>query len=140
MTEKTNGLRKITGRNGCLDFAASFQDNPLAIEGTEFDHNPWLLGVQNGVVDLRTGTLTAGSPEQMVSLAVDPEIILFDEPTSSLDPERVGEVLAIIKDLANKKRCSMLIVTHEMNFVMEISDKVFFMDDGMCRIYSDPLK
>ena len=40
-------------------------------------------------------------------------------------------VLAIIKDLADKKRCSMLIVTHEMNFAMEISDKVFFMDDGM---------
>lgn len=67
LTEKASGLRKITGRNGCLDFAASFQDNPLAIEGTEFDHNSWLLGVQNGVVDLRTGTLTAGSPEQMVS-------------------------------------------------------------------------
>ena len=65
------------------------------------------------------------------ALAVNPEIILFDEPTSSLDPERVGEVLAIIKDLADKKRCSMLIVTHEMNFAMEISDKVFFMDDGM---------
>ena len=77
----------------------------------------------------------SGGQQQRVgiarALAVNPEIILFDEPTSSLDPERVGEVLAIIKDLADKKRCSMLIVTHEMNFAMEISDKVFFMDDGM---------
>ena len=77
----------------------------------------------------------SGGQQQRVgiarALAVNPEIILFDEPTSSLDPGRVGEVLAIIKDLADKKRCSMLIVTHEMNFAMEISDKVFFMDDGM---------
>ena len=77
----------------------------------------------------------SGGQQQRVgiarALAVNPEIILFDEPTSSLDPERVGEVLAIIKDLADKKRCSMLIVTHEMNFAMEISDKVFFMNDGM---------
>ena len=77
----------------------------------------------------------SGGQQQRVgiarALAVNPEIILFDEPTSSLDPERVGEVLAIIKDLADKKQRSMLIVTHEMRFAMEISDKVFFMDDGM---------
>ena len=73
----------------------------------------------------------SGGQQQRVGIAVNPEIILFDEPTSSLDPERVEEVLAIIKDLAGNKQCSMLIVTHEMRFAMEISDKVFFMDDGM---------
>lgn len=77
----------------------------------------------------------SGGQQQRVgiarALAVNPEIILFDEPTSSLDPELVGEVLAIIKELARSKQCSMLIVTHEMRFAMEISDKVFFMDGGM---------
>ena len=63
------------------------------------------------------------------AMAVNPEVILFDEPTSSLDPELVGEVLDVIKSLA-KNNMTMLIVTHEMGFAKEAADRVIFMDEG----------
>ncbi|MDR1012813.1 MAG: amino acid ABC transporter ATP-binding protein, partial [Lactobacillales bacterium] len=59
-----------------------------------------------------------------------PDVLLFDEPTSSLDPEMVGEVLATMKDLA-KSGLTMMIVTHEMSFAREVSDLVIFMDQGV---------
>ena len=59
-----------------------------------------------------------------------PEILCFDEPTSALDPELTGEVLRVIKGLRSAER-SMIIVTHEMQFAKEISDKVIFMSDGV---------
>ena len=62
-------------------------------------------------------------------MAVKPKVILFDEPTSSLDPELVKEVLYVIKELADHKQ-TMIIVTHEMHFARLISDKVLFLDDG----------
>ena len=61
---------------------------------------------------------------------MDPKILLFDEPTSALDPEMVGEVLAVMKDLANEE-LTMIVVTHEMQFAHEVSDRVVFMDDGV---------
>lgn len=64
------------------------------------------------------------------ALAMDPEVILFDEPTSALDPTMVGEVLAVIRDLA-KQGLTMLIVTHEMKFAYEVSTRVFYMDQGV---------
>ena len=64
------------------------------------------------------------------ALAVHPEIILFDEPTSSLDPELVNEVLELIRELSNEHECTMLIVTHEMRFALEIADKIIFMEKG----------
>lgn len=64
------------------------------------------------------------------ALAIHPEVILFDEPTSSLDPELVGGILEIIKKLALKRESIMLIVTHEMRFAMEIADRIIFMEDG----------
>lgn len=63
------------------------------------------------------------------SLAMNPDIMLFDEPTSALDPEMVGEVLDVIKQLA-ADGMTMVIVTHEMGFAREVSDRVIFMDDG----------
>lgn len=63
------------------------------------------------------------------SLAMEPEIMLFDEPTSALDPEMVGEVLAVIKGLA-RTGMTMVIVTHEMAFAREVSNRVVFMADG----------
>ncbi|EMC25348.1 amino acid ABC transporter ATP-binding protein [Streptococcus mutans] len=76
----------------------------------------------------------SGGQKQRVAIAralsVNPEAILFDEPTSALDPEMVGEVLKTIKDLA-KSGLTMLIVTHEMDFARDVSDRVIFMDQGV---------
>ena len=63
------------------------------------------------------------------ALALDPDILCFDEPTSALDPELTGEVLKVIKELAEQKH-TMIIVTHEMSFAKEVSDHVIFMDGG----------
>lgn len=80
----------------------------------------------------------SGGQKQRVAiartLAMEPEIILFDEPTSALDPTKVGEVLEVIRSLA-KKGMTMLIVTHEMNFAKEVSNRIFYMDQG--EIYED---
>lgn len=75
----------------------------------------------------------SGGQQQRVAiaraLALNPEIIYFDEPTSALDPELIGEVLEVIRQLALEKR-TMIIVSHEMNFVRSISNKVIFMENG----------
>ena len=75
----------------------------------------------------------SGGQKQRVAiaraLALNPMLMLFDEPTSALDPEITGEVLSVIRDLANKKM-TMLIVTHEMGFAREVSDRIVFMDEG----------
>ena len=63
------------------------------------------------------------------ALAMDPQVILFDEPTSALDPEMVGEVLAVMKELA-AEGMTMVVVTHEMGFAREVSDRVMFMNGG----------
>lgn len=76
----------------------------------------------------------SGGQQQRVSiaraLALQPEILFFDEPTSALDPELTGEVLKVIKQLA-KEKMTMIIVTHEMQFAKEVSDRIIFMEDGM---------
>lgn len=63
------------------------------------------------------------------SMAMNPDVILFDEPTSALDPEMVGEVLNVMRDLA-KEHMTMVVVTHEMGFAREVSDRVIFMAEG----------
>lgn len=63
------------------------------------------------------------------SLAMQPKLMLFDEPTSALDPELVGEVLNVMRDLAHSGM-TMIVVTHELNFAREVSDRVVFMDEG----------
>jgi polar amino acid transport system ATP-binding protein len=68
------------------------------------------------------------------TLAMEPDIILFDEPTSALDPTMIGEVQAVIRDLA-KQGTTMIIVTHEMKFAREVCNRVFYMDQG--GIYED---
>ncbi|MBQ7874459.1 MAG: amino acid ABC transporter ATP-binding protein [Oscillospiraceae bacterium] len=76
----------------------------------------------------------SGGQQQRVAiaraLALKPDILCFDEPTSALDPELTGEVLKVIKSLA-ESRMTMIVVTHEMTFAKEVADKVIFMDDGM---------
>ena len=76
----------------------------------------------------------SGGQQQRVSIAraiaTKPEIIYFDEPTSALDPELTGEVLTIMRQLAQEKM-TMVVVTHEMGFAREVGTRVLFMDDGM---------
>jgi polar amino acid transport system ATP-binding protein len=63
------------------------------------------------------------------ALALKPEILFFDEPTSALDPELTGDILNVLRELAND-RMTMVIVTHEMNFARDVSDNIIFMDEG----------
>ena len=76
----------------------------------------------------------SGGQQQRVSiaraLAMNPDILFFDEPTSALDPELTGEILTVIRDLA-AEHMTMVIVTHEMAFARNVSDKIIFMDDGV---------
>jgi len=71
------------------------------------------------------------------ALALNPKILFFDEPTSALDPELTGEVLKVIKSLA-ETHITMVIVTHEMSFAREISDRVIFMDKGVVALEGSP--
>ena len=76
----------------------------------------------------------SGGQQQRVgiarALAMRPQVMLFDEPTSALDPELVGEVLKVIQRLAEEHDLTMLLVTHEMRFAFEVSDKIVFMNQG----------
>ena len=79
------------------------------------------------------GKLSGGQKQRLAivrALAMEPEVMLFDEPTSALDPELVGEVLDVIKGLVDTGMTTV-IVTHEMGFAKEVSDRVFFMDGGV---------
>ena len=79
------------------------------------------------------GRLSGGQKQRVAiarALCMNPQIMLFDEPTSALDPEMVGEVLNVIKNLV-KEGMTTVIVTHEMGFAREVSDRVFFMDGGI---------
>ncbi|MDN2664129.1 amino acid ABC transporter ATP-binding protein [Psychromonas sp. 14N.309.X.WAT.B.A12] len=83
----------------------------------------------------------SGGQQQRVAiaraLAMSPDIMLFDEPTSALDPEMVGEVLKVIQDLA-KEGMTMIIVTHEMEFALSVSDRVIMMEEGIVQVDASP--
>ncbi len=83
----------------------------------------------------------SGGQQQRVAiaraLALNPKVLFFDEPTSALDPELTGEVLKVIKSLA-ETHMTMVIVTHEMEFAKNISDRVIFMDKGLVAIEGTP--
>lgn len=84
-------------------------------------------------VSARPNQLSGGQKQRVAiarALSMDPDVMLFDEPTSALDPEMVGEVLAIMQDLAHTG-LTMIVVTHEMGFAKEVSDRVIFMDKGV---------
>ena len=76
----------------------------------------------------------SGGQQQRVAIAralmMDPHVMLFDEVTSALDPELVGEVLVVVRDLAQEMGMTMLVVTHEMQFAREVGDRLVFMDEG----------
>lgn len=85
-------------------------------------------------IDAKPTQISGGQKQRVAiarALAMDPEVLLFDEPTSALDPEMVGEVLAVMKGLAQTGKLTMLVVTHEMEFARDVSDRVVFMNEGI---------
>lgn len=111
---------------------------PLKVKGLtkkEADKQAVKLLERVGLSDkmnVRPSQLSGGQMQRVAiarALAMEPRIMLFDEPTSALDPELVGEVLEVIADLA-RTGMTMMIITHEMLFAKEVSDKVVFMDEG----------
>lgn len=90
-----------------------------------------LVGLEDKA-DAHPSELSGGQKQRVAiarALMMDPDMLLFDEPTSSLDPQLTAEVLAVIKELA-KGKMTMIIVTHEMGFAREVADKVLFMGEG----------
>ena len=83
-------------------------------------------------INAKPAQLSGGQKQRIAiarALSMNPDVILFDEPTSALDPEMVGEVLEVMQSLA-KSGYTMIVVTHEMGFAREVSDRVIFMDGG----------
>ena len=90
--------------------------------------------------DVYPSTLSGGQKQRIAivrALAMNPSAMLFDEPTSALDPEMIGEVLDLMKELA-KEGMTMVIVTHEMGFAREVSDRVLFVDEGYIKEEGTP--
>ncbi|MCR5650944.1 MAG: amino acid ABC transporter ATP-binding protein [Lachnospiraceae bacterium] len=145
-------------RNKRLHFGLVFQSFNLFPQYTALENvclAPSLLAKENpsmdvsGLSDLAMGLLEqmglsakadnyphelSGGQQQRVAiaraLALNPDILCFDEPTSALDPELTGEVLRVIRELADKNT-TMIIVTHEMSFARDVSDRAIFMDGGV---------
>ena len=92
-------------------------------------------------VDLYPNQLSGGQKQRVAmarALVMKPKIMLFDEVTSALDPELVGEVLEVIRDLANEVEMAMILVTHEMDFALDIADRVLFLNDGVIEADGTP--
>lgn len=90
--------------------------------------------------DFYPAHLSGGEAQRVAiarALAMEPEVMLFDEPTSALDPELVGEVLRVMRDLATEGR-TMIVVTHEMGFAREVSNRVVFLHQGLIEEEGDP--
>ena len=91
--------------------------------------------------DLYPCALSGGQQQRVAiarAMALKPEILCFDEPTSALDPELTGEVLKVIKELKETSNITMIIVTHEMEFAKNISDKVLFLAEGQVEAFGTP--
>ena len=119
-----------------------YKDNKKAI--LEEIHQSGLeLLEQIGLTDKRDSypyQLSGGQQQRVAiarALALKPDILCFDEPTSALDPELTGEVLKVIRSLA-EKNTTMIIVTHEMQFAREVADTILFMDEGIVAEYGTP--
>jgi putative lysine transport system ATP-binding protein len=105
-----------------------------------------VVGMEN-YIHAKPKQLSGGQKQRVAiarALSMEPDVMLFDEPTSALDPEMVGEVLRVMKELADSG-LTMLIVTHEMEFARDVSDRVVFMDKGVIaeegspeQIFNDP--
>ena len=90
--------------------------------------------------DVYPGSLSGGQQQRAAiarTLAMQPEVLLFDEPTSSLDPETTGEVLSVMAELA-QTGMTMIVVTHEMSFARKVSDRVVMMENGVVQYEAEP--
>ena len=99
----------------------------------EAEFQMYYVGLDKTYLDKYPSELSGGQRQRVAiarALCMEPEIMLFDEPTSALDPEIVGEVLDVMKSLA-QQGMTMVVVTHEMAFAKEVSDRVVFMDQGV---------
>ena len=121
-------------------------DAPISVEKVpkkEAEERAMKLLCQLGLEDKKDAYpyQLSGGQQQRVSiaraLALQPKILFFDEPTSALDPELTGEVLKVIRELA-KEHMTMIIVTHEMQFARELSDRIIFMEQGVIRQEGTP--
>lgn len=117
---------------------------PIQLDGNTIDENYVseiikTLGIESKLNNL-PGQLSGGQQQRVSiarALALQPKILFFDEPTSALDPELTGEVLKVIRELA-KEHMTMIIVTHEMQFARELSDRIIFMEQGVIRQEGTP--
>ena len=139
----------------CLNFLEKPNSGSIMVNGeTLFDAsvNQILAGIEEHAKQLldRMGLsermdhyphqLSGGQQQRVAiarALALKPDILCFDEPTSALDPELTGEVLKVIRSLADQKT-TMIIVTHEMAFARDVADQVIFMDEGVIVEQGDP--
>ena len=121
-------------------------DAPVSVDKIsrkEAEERAWKLLRQLGLEDKAEAYpfQLSGGQQQRVSiaraLALQPKILFFDEPTSALDPELTVEVLKVIKELA-KEKMTMIIVTHEMQFAREVSDRIIFMEQGLIQEQGTP--
>lgn len=98
-----------------------------------------LVGLSDKI-DAYPKSLSGGQKQRVAiarALAMNPKIMLFDEPTSALDPEMVGDVLGVMQKLA-REGMTMVVVTHEMGFAREVSDRVLFMEEGYVVEFAEP--
>lgn len=84
-------------------------------------------------VDMYPSQLSGGQQQRVAiarSLVMQPKVMLFDEVTAALDPELVGEVLQVIRDIAEEGKTTMMLITHEMDFARDVADRILFLDKG----------
>ena len=115
----------------------------MKAEKEKIEENAYALLKRIGLEDkahVYPSKLSGGQKQRIAiirSLAMNPDVMLFDEPTSALDPEMIGEVLDLMKELA-EGGMTMVIVTHEMGFAREVSDRVLFVDEGYIKEEGTP--
>ena len=117
----------------CINFLETAGGGTMTFDGEDFrlDRTPEKVGMA-GREDHYPHQLSGGQQQRAAiarAIAANPKIIFFDEPTSALDPELTGEVLSVMRQLA-EEGMTMLVVTHEMGFARTVSNKVIFMEDG----------
>ena len=130
--QQFNLFNNMTALNNCIKPQMTVLKRSKA-EATEIAMNYLNKVGMSAYILAKPSQLSGGQKQRIAiarSLSMNPDIVLFDEPTSALDPEMVGEVLDVIKKLA-ETGLTMIVVTHEMGFAKDVSNRVIFMDGGI---------